>query len=161
MRWTRIIASAFCAVALLGSSSSLAAAQATPGKPAPVTVELPPPPKPLLPDAFAGWVAAETPKNVIDPAQADSASVSALKEYGFTHAVLANYKRDGEALTVRALSFLDTSGSYGAYTFYRQDGWPEEEIGTGADFEQEPRAVLGRHHGSGRDVFADWSNVFR
>jgi hypothetical protein len=132
MRWTRIIASAFCAVALLGSSSSLAAAQATPGKPAPVTVELPPPPKPLLPDAFAGWVAAETPKNVIDPAQADSASVSALKEYGFTHAVLANYKRDGEALTVRALSFLDTSGSYGAYTFYRQDGWPKEEIGTGA-----------------------------
>jgi hypothetical protein len=132
MRWTRIIASAFCAVALLGSSSSLAAAQATPGKPAPVTVELPPPPKPLLPDAFAGWVAAETPKNVIDPAQADNASVSALKEYGFTHAVLANYKRDGEALTVRALSFLDTSGSYGAYTFYRQDGWPKEEIGTGA-----------------------------
>ncbi len=105
MRWTRIIASAFCAVALLGSSSSLAAAQATPGKPAPVTVELPPPPKPLLPDAFAGWVAAEPPKNVIDPAQADSANVSALKEYGFTHAVLANYKRDGETLTVRALSF--------------------------------------------------------
>jgi hypothetical protein len=132
MRWSRIIASVFCAVALLGSSSSLTAAQAAPGKPAPVKVELPPPPKPLLPDAFAGWVAAEPPKNVIDPAQADSASISALKEYGFTHAVLANYKRDGETLTVRALSFLDTSGSYGAYTFYRQDGWPKEEIGTGA-----------------------------
>jgi hypothetical protein len=97
-----------------------------------VKVELPPPPKPLLPDAFAGWVAAEPLKNVIDPAQADSASVAALREYGFTHAVLANYKRDGEMLTVRALSFPDTSGSYGAYTFYRQNGWPKEEIGTGA-----------------------------
>jgi hypothetical protein len=129
---TRIIASVFCAVALLGSSSSPAAAQAAPAKPAPVKVELPPPPRPLLPDAFAGWIAAEPPKSVIDPAQADSASVSALKEYGFTHAVLANYKRDGETLTVRALGFLDTSGSYGAYTFYRQDGWPKEEIGTGA-----------------------------
>jgi hypothetical protein len=97
-----------------------------------VKVELPPPPQPLLPDAFAGWVAAEPPKTVTDPAQADSASVSALKEYGFTHAALASYKRDGETLTVHALSFLDTSGSYGAYTFYRQNGWPKEEIGTGA-----------------------------
>src|ERR1035438_1540675 len=131
-RWTPLFASAFCSVALLAASASRADAQATPGKPAPVKVELPPPPKPLLPDAFAGWVAAEPPKNVIDPAQADNASVSALKEYGFTHAVLANYKRDGETLTVQALSFLDTSGAYGAYTFYRQNGWPKEEIGTGA-----------------------------
>jgi hypothetical protein len=97
-----------------------------------VKVELPPPPKPLLPDAFAGWVAAESLKTVTDPAQADSASVSALKEYGFTHAALASYKRDGETLTVHALSFFDSSGSYGAYTFYRQNGWPKEEIGTGA-----------------------------
>ena len=131
-RWTPIFARAFCSVALLAASASLADAQATPAKSAPIKVELPPPPKPLLPDAFAGWVAAEPPKNVIDPALADNANVSALKEYGFTHAVLANYKRDGETLTVHALSFLDTSGAYGAYTFYRQNGWPKEEIGTGA-----------------------------
>jgi uncharacterized protein DUF6599 len=108
------------------------AAQAPPARPVPVKVELPPPPKPLLPDAFAGWVSAEPPKTVTDPAQADSANVSALKEYGFTHAALAAYKRDGETLSVHALSFLDTSGSYGTYTFYRQNGWPKEEIGTGA-----------------------------
>ena len=131
-RRTPIFAQAFCSVALLAASASLADAQATPAKSAPIKVELPPPPKPLLPDAFAGWVAAEPPKNVIDPALADNANVSALKEYGFTHAVLANYKRDGETLTVHALSFLDTSGAYGAYTFYRQNGWPKEEIGTGA-----------------------------
>jgi hypothetical protein len=46
--------------------------------------------------------------------------------------MLATYKRDGETLTVSALGFLDTSGSYGAYSFYRQNGWPKEEIGTGA-----------------------------
>jgi hypothetical protein len=118
--------------AALSLTYAHAAAQAAPAKSTPVKVELPPPPKPLLPDAFAGWVAAEPLKNVIDPAQADSSSVAALREYGFTHAVLANYKRDGEMLTVRALSFPDTSGSYGAYTFYRQNGWPKEEIGTGA-----------------------------
>jgi hypothetical protein len=127
-RWIAILV---CSAAF-SLSCAHAVAQAAPPKSAPVKVELPPPPKPLLPDAFAGWIAAEPPKIVIDPAQADSASISALKEYGFTHAALASYKRDGETLTVRALSFFDSSGSYGAYTFYRQNGWPKEEIGTGA-----------------------------
>ena len=98
----------------------------------PVKVELPPPPKPLLPDAFAGWVAAESPKIVIDAAQADSTDAAALKEYGFLRSVSTTYKREGETLNIRALQFNDTSGSYGAYTFYRQNGWPREEIGTGA-----------------------------
>ncbi len=95
-------------------------------------VELPPPPKPLLPDAFAGWVTAEPPKIVIDAAQADAANAAALKEYDFFRAALATYKRDGETLTIRALQFNDTSGSYGAYTLYRENGWPREDIGTGA-----------------------------
>jgi hypothetical protein len=127
----RSIAILVCSAAL-ALSCVHAVAQAAPAKSASVKVELPPPPKPLLPDSFAGWEAAEPPKTITDPAQADAASASALKEYGFTHAALASYKRDGETLTVRALSFLDTSGSYGAYTFYRQNGWPKEEIGTGA-----------------------------
>jgi len=33
---------------------------------------------------------------------------------------------------VRALQFSDASGAFGAYSFYRQNGWPKEEIGTGA-----------------------------
>jgi hypothetical protein len=99
---------------------------------APIKIEVPAPPKPLLPGMFAGWVASEPPKIVTDPAQADSANAAALKEYDFTNATLANYKRDNESLTVRALRFTDTSGAYGAYTFYRQNGWPKEEIGTGA-----------------------------
>jgi hypothetical protein len=68
-----------------------------------------------------------------DPAQADSASTAALREYGFSYAETASYKRDaGEAVTLRALRFEDTSGAYGAYSFYRQNGWPKEQIGTGA-----------------------------
>lgn len=107
------------------------AAQA-PSKGVSVKVELPPPPKPLLPEAFAGWVAAEPLKIVIDAAQADGANATALKEYGFLRSVSADYQRDGETLDIRALQFTDTSGSYGAYTFYRLNGWPREEIGAGA-----------------------------
>jgi hypothetical protein len=92
---------------------------------------LPPVPKPLLPDSFAGWVTAEAPKKVTDPAQADPASAAALKEYDFTEGALATYSRSGETLSLHALRFRDASGAYGAYSFYRQNGWPKEEIGTG------------------------------
>jgi hypothetical protein len=86
----------------------------------------------LLPDAFAGWVETDAPRALTDAAVADPANAEALKEYGLTDGVLANYRRSGETLTLRALRFHDASGSYGAYSFYRHDGWPKEEIGTGA-----------------------------
>ena len=116
--------------------AALACAQSTPAKsPAPqgpTHLVLPPVPKPLLPDSFAGWVTAIAPRKVTDPAQADAANTAALKEYEFTDAALADYKRDGETLSVHALRFHDASGAYGAYSFYRHDGWPKEDIGTGA-----------------------------
>jgi hypothetical protein len=86
----------------------------------------------MLPDSFAGWVATETPKTVTDAAQADAANAATLKEYDFSDAMSASYKRGGETLSLRALRFHDASGSYGAYSFYRKNGWPKEEIGTGA-----------------------------
>jgi hypothetical protein len=86
----------------------------------------------LLPISFSGWDANSTPKPINDPAQADSANAAALKEYGFTDALLMDYTRDGETLKIRALRFVDASGAYGAYSFYRQSGWPREQIGTGA-----------------------------
>ena len=121
-------------LAVLAASGVIAFGQSAPApaKSPSVKVELPPPPKPLLPDAFAGWVADQAPKNVTDPAQVDSSAVAALKENEFTHAALASYKRDGETLTIHALGFLDASGAYGIYTFYRQNGWPKEDIGSGA-----------------------------
>jgi len=93
---------------------------------------LPPAPKALLPEEFAGWTALGAAKKISDPAIADAANAAALKEYEFTGAETAEYKRGGETLSVRALSFHDTSGAYGAYSFYRQNGWPREEIGAGA-----------------------------
>jgi len=89
-------------------------------------------PKALLPDSFAGWVAAEPLKKITDAPLADPANTAALKEYDFSDAVQGDYKRGGETLSLRALRFHDASGAYGAYTFYRQSGWPKEQIGTGA-----------------------------
>ncbi len=127
-RWIAIVA---CSSALIVPALR-ASAQSKPDKSSVVKVEVPAPPKPLLPESFAGWVRTEAPKSVTDPAQADSANAAALKEYDFTKAETANYKRDGETLSIHALNFSDTSGAYGAYTFYRQNGWPKEDIGTGA-----------------------------
>lgn len=147
-RWITILA---CS-AVLFSSGANAQAQAAPAKPAaptksgPVTIEVPVPPavkaKALLPEDFDGWTSTAPPKIVTDPIQADSARASALKEYGFAAAAIASYKRDGETLNVRALRFIDASGAYGAYSFYRQDGWPKEDIGTGATSDRSHNRVL-------------------
>jgi len=64
--------------------------------------------------------------------QADPPNAAALKEYDFSDGMLAEYKRSGETLNLHALRFHDASGAYGAYSFYRQNGWPKEDIGTGA-----------------------------
>jgi hypothetical protein len=95
-------------------------------------IMLPPSPQALLPDAFDGWVTAAPAAILSDSSQADPANAAALKEYGFAFGALANYKREGETLAIRALHFEDSSGAYGAYTLYRQNGWPKESIGTGA-----------------------------
>jgi hypothetical protein len=132
MRWIAILV---CSAALAGGTAS-AQAQAAPAKPSETKgathLVLPPVPKALLPEAFAGWVSAESPKKLTDAAQADPANTAVLKEYDFTDAVTADYKRSGETLSLRALRFHDASGAYGAYSFYRQSGWPKEKIGTGA-----------------------------
>jgi hypothetical protein len=87
---------------------------------------------PLLPSSFAGWETTSPAKSISDPAQADPIAVAALKEYGFSDGLLADYSREGDSLKIKALRFEDASGAYGAYTFYRQNGWPREEVGTGA-----------------------------
>jgi hypothetical protein len=136
MRWFAILV---CAAAVLGCGAP-AVAQAAPAQPPaksnPVTIDVPVPLdvrlKAMLPDAFAGWATTQPVKTATDPAQVDSTGAAALKEYDFVGAALATYKREGETLTVHALRFNDTSGAYGAYTYYRQNGWPREDIGTGA-----------------------------
>jgi hypothetical protein len=130
MRWISILV---CTAALATSSAAYKAqsvsAKAQQGA---THLMLPPVPKALLPESFAGWAQAKPAKKMTDASQADPANAAALMEYDFTDAALADYKRDGETLSLRALRFRDTSGAYGMYSFYRQNGWPKEEIGTGA-----------------------------
>ena len=132
MRWLAII----CGVAAIGCGAAMACAQgAQPTaaeKKSATTIVLPPSPKAILPDEFDGWTTAEPSKTVTDPTQADPANAAALKEYGFNAAVTASYKREGETLSLRALRFDDASGAFGAYSYYRQNGWPKEAIGSGA-----------------------------
>jgi hypothetical protein len=130
MRWISIVV---CSAALAGVAVGVEA-QSVPAKaPTGAThIVLPPVPKALLPDSFGGWVETGAPKKLNDAVSADATSAAALKEYDFTGGVLAQYKRGGETLSLRALRFRDVSGAFGAYSFYRQNGWPKEAIGTGA-----------------------------
>ena len=144
------ISALLCLTAALTASAapSPQAAQPAPSKPSvvflgktpttvpkspakPQTVSAVPANAPLIPTNFAGWET-PTPKSITDPALADPANASALKEYGFSDAALATYTREGQTIQLKALRFGDASGAYGAYTFYRQSGWPKENIGAGA-----------------------------
>ena len=119
--------------AALSAMGALAQGAAPAQKPTVTAIQLPPAPRSLLPEAFDGWVQTGKPVLTTDPAQADAPSAAALKEYSFVSAEMATYKRDaGETLTMKALRFADVSGTYGAYSFYRQNGWPKEDIGAGA-----------------------------
>ena len=130
----RGMAIALCAAAFLGNGGRLSA-QAAPAKSSPVMINtgpiVPAKPKPLLPDAFAGWEVAGPIKTTTDAAEADSANAPALKEYEFATAAMGDYKRGDETLSIHALSFRNLTGAYGAYSYYRQNGWPKADIGTG------------------------------
>jgi hypothetical protein len=139
---TLALAAALPAVSLVQMPTSIARPPKSEAKPAskapnqstaqPKAKPAAAPDSPLLPAAFAGWQSTSATKPVTDAAQADPANAAALKEYGFTDGLLNDYTRDSDTLKIRALRFIDASGAYGAYSFYRQSGWPKEEIGTGA-----------------------------
>lgn len=144
-RWITILALSTALLSMPYAEAQAVAAK-PPAKPGPVTIEVPVPAsvkaKALLPDVFDGWETAAPTRIVTDPAQVDGSSAAALKEYDFAAAAIANYKRDNETLSIRALRFNDASGAYGAYSFYRQNGWPKEEIGTGATSDHSHNRVL-------------------
>ncbi len=132
-RWRPVLIAAALAMAGAWLSAAQAAPAAPANKPTQVThIELPPVPKPLLPAEFDGWAQTAAPEKLSNAEQADADNAAALREYGFSYGDKVNYKRDAnETLTMRALNFGDESGAYGAYSYYRQNGWPKEDIGTG------------------------------
>ena len=84
----------------------------------------------LLPKQFGGWQIAGPVQTSKDPAQADSTNSTLLKEYGFTDFAAATYTRDdGRKVRLKAARFGDTSGAYGAFTFYKMPQMLTEKIG--------------------------------
>ena len=132
MRWMAILVGSVALAGGVHAGWAKAAPAKVPAQKGAAHGSLPAAPKALLPEAFAGWAATGAAKKITDAAQADSANAAVLKEYEFTDATLAKYKRSGETLSLLALSFHDASGAYGMYSFYRQNGWPKEQIGAGA-----------------------------
>jgi hypothetical protein len=85
---------------------------------------------PILPSSFGGLQIIKPPQTSKDPAAADPTNAALLKEYGFTDFEGANYIRDdGRKLTIKAARFQDTSGAYGAFTFYKSPDMQNEKIG--------------------------------
>ncbi|HET7442963.1 MAG TPA: DUF6599 family protein [Terriglobales bacterium] len=84
----------------------------------------------ILPSQFGGWEIQGAAKSSKDPGVADPVNAPVLKEYGFSDFQSASYARDdGRKLTVRAARFQDTSGAYGAFTFYKEPEMLNEKIG--------------------------------
>ena len=109
----------FCAVVFAAEPPAPVAAPPTPVSTAPV-----------LPAEFAGWQMKGDAARSGDPASADAANSSVLKEYGFVRLEKAAFTRDdGRNLTIKAAVFEDASGAYGAFTYYVSDEMREETIG--------------------------------
>jgi hypothetical protein len=84
---------------------------------------------PLLPDHIGGWQISGKAQTSTDPAVADATNAAILKEYGFTDIATGNYTREGGKLTLKAARFVDTSGAYGAFTYYKLPPMLNEKIG--------------------------------
>jgi hypothetical protein len=84
----------------------------------------------LLPHQFGGWHLSSPARASSDPAVADPVNAAVLKEYGFDSFEAATYVRDdGRKLALKAARFADTSGAYGAFTFYKTPLMLVEKIG--------------------------------
>jgi hypothetical protein len=89
-----------------------------------------PAPAPLLPQQFAGWQLKDTVTKSPDPVAADEANATVLKEYGFQRLEKATYTRDDDRkLEIKAAAFVDASGAYGAFTYYKSPAMLNERIG--------------------------------
>jgi hypothetical protein len=84
----------------------------------------------MLPQLFNGWQITRTSvKTGSDPAAVDPADSAVLNEYGFANSESATYTRNGRNIEVKAARFKDSSGAFGAFTFYVQPQMQKEDIG--------------------------------
>lgn len=84
----------------------------------------------ILPQSFNGWQQdSESVKNGSNSTIVDPADAPVLGEYGFTDGELATYTRGERTMQVKAARFKDSSGAFGAFTFYQQPLMQTEDIG--------------------------------
>jgi hypothetical protein len=132
MQFSRQIAVVFALLLLLLTTLPCAAAFATEPSPIPAS-STPGAPPSVLPTEFGGWQVKGAVAKSEDPAVADAANAPVLKEYGFQRLEKASYTRDdGRNVVIRAAVFADTSGAYGAFTYYASDEMADETIGAQA-----------------------------
>lgn len=108
---------------------------ASASKTAPQTETATPAPQTLLPEAFAGWQITGTANRSTQASAADPGDAVPLQEYGFTRYESARYSRDDGELTVKAMEFGDSTGAFGAFTFYRRPTMSAADIGSGGAFD--------------------------
>lgn len=113
--------------------------------------QLPPGPSPavraprkqfMLPDAFAGWTAG--PRQLFGPYSAATVAGSdgpLLVECGYTSAERREFRKHGQAVRLDAFRMKDSSGSYGLFTFYRDETWQCGEV-AGAQFARRGAELL-------------------
>ncbi len=88
-----------------------------------------------MPTAFSAWQQVGTPQQSDRAALADAANTAVLQECGFQRFASAAYTRDDGKLAVKAMQFLDASGAFSAFTFYRRPNMLPESIGSGAAYD--------------------------
>src|SRR5438270_10995836 len=87
-------------------------------------------PTSILPQAFGGWHLAAAAQTSTNSESADPTNATLLKEYGFKDFEGGTYSRtDGRKLKIKAARLEDTSGAYGAFTFYKMPQMLNEKIG--------------------------------
>ena len=108
---------------------------ASASKTVPQTETATPAPQTLLPETFAGWQITGTADRSTQASAADPGDAVPLQEYGFTRYESARYSRDDGELTVKAMEFGDSTGAFGAFTFYRRPTMSAADIGSGGAFD--------------------------
>jgi hypothetical protein len=88
----------------------------------------PPSSKALLPKVFAGWQLGSSITSS-DAAKADPAYADLLKEDGFNQVETAEYTKPGRKMSIKAARFMDATGAYAAFLFYRTPQMAKEDIG--------------------------------
>jgi len=83
----------------------------------------------ILPNQFAGWEIAGSPHVSKYPAVADPVNATRSRSTALQILKSAVYTHDNRKLTVKAARFADTSGAYGAFTYYKMPQMLNEKIG--------------------------------